>query len=323
MTRRGLMLLAGATAMAWNPSAAEVRVPRIGFIEAGSRQENQSLIDAFRAKLSTLGWTEGSNIAVLDRWAEERTEQLPAIVKELIGSDITVLVTAGSPATLAAKRASATLPIVFVGVDDPVSVGVVESLGQPGGNATGLSLTSSEVITERLELLRELAPGLHRLAVIVRDDPGLDQKLQDIRSDAQRKGIEALMLEATTAKALELAFARLRADRCEAVYVASGPFGPVKRARVIALAAESRLPAMYSFRIFPLEGGLMSFAADYGDLFRRAAGFVDRILKGANPGAMPVEPPRKFDLTMNLKTAKALNLTIPPAMFAAADKIIE
>ena len=323
MTRRGLMLLAGATAMAWIPSAAEVRVPRIGFIEAGSRQENQSLIDAFRAKLSTLGWTEGSNIAVLDRWAEERTEQLPAIVKELIGSDITVLVTAGTPATLAAKRASATLPIVFVGVDDPVSVGVVESLGQPGGNATGLSLTSSEVITERLELLRELAPGLHRLAVIVRDDPGLDQKLQDIRSDAQRKGIEALMLEATTAKALELAFARLRADRCEAVYVASGPFGPVKRARVIALAAESRLPAMYSFRIFPVEGGLMSFAADYNELFRRAAGFVDKILKGAKPAGMPIEPPRKFNLTVNLKTAKALGLTIPPAVLASADEVIQ
>src|SRR6516165_8560179 len=322
MTRRDFLLLAGATAMAWNPSAAEVRVPRIGVIEAGSRQENQSLIDAFRAKLSTLGWTEGSNIAVLDRWAEERTEQLPAIVKELIGSDITVLVTAGTPATLAAKRASATLPIVFVGVDDPVSVGVVESLGQPGGNATGLSLTSSEVITERLELLRELAPGLHRLAVIVRDDPGLDQKLQDIRSDAQRKGIEALMLEATTAKALELAFARLRGDRSEAVYVASGPFGPVKRARVIALAAESRLPAMYSFRIFPVEGGLMSFAADYNELFRRAAGFVDKILKGAKPASMPVEPPRKFQLTVNLNTAKTLGLTIPPAMLAAADEVI-
>jgi putative ABC transport system substrate-binding protein len=323
MTRRELMLLAGATAMAWNPVAAEVKVPRIGFIQAGSRQENQSLLDAFREKLSALGWIDGSKIAVLDRWAGERTEQLPAIIKELIGSDISVLVTAGSPATLAAKHASATLPIVFVGVDDPVSIGVVDSLGQPGGNATGLSLTSSEVITERLELLRELVPGLHRLAVIVRDDPGLDQKLQDIRSDAQRKGIEALMLETTTAKALQLAFARLRGDRSEAVYVASGPFGPVKRARTIALAAEARLPAMYCFRIFPVEGGLMSFAADYVDLFRRAAGFVDKILKGAKPAAMPVEPPRKFALTVNLKTAKALGLTIPPTMLASADEVIE
>ena len=323
MTRRGFMLLAGATAIVSNPAAAEVKSPRIGFIQAGSRLENQSLLDAFRANLSAHGWTDGSNVAVLDRWAEERTDQLPAIIKELIGSDITALVTAGTPATLAAKRASATLPIVFVGVDDPVSVGVVESLGQPGGNATGLSLTSSEVITERLELLRELVPGLHRLAVIVRDDPGLDQKLQDIRSDAQRKGIEALMLEATTAKALELAFARLRGDRSEAVYVASGPFGPVKRARTIALAAEARLPAMYSFRIFPVDGGLMSFAADYVDLFRRTAGFVDKILKGGKPAAMPVEPPRKFDLTVNLRTAKALGLKIPPAMLAGADEVIE
>jgi len=321
MTRRGFLLLAGTAAMTRNTASAEAK--RIGLIHAGSRQENQSLLDAFRENLSALGWTDGSNIAVLDRWAEERTEQLPAIVKELIGSGVTILVTAGTPATLAAKRASATIPIILVGVDDPVSLGVVDSLGQPGGNVTGLSLTSSEVITERLELLRELVPGLHRLAVIVRDDPGLEQKLQDIRSDAQRKGIEPLMLEATTAKALELAFARLRGERSEAIYVASGPLGPVKRARIIALAAESRLPAIYSFRIFPVEGGLMSFAADYGDLFRRAAGYVDRVLMGAKPAGMPIEPPRKFNLTVNLKTAKALGLTIPPAVLASADEVIQ
>ncbi len=323
MTRRHFMLLTGATAIAWHPAAAEVKVPRIGFIQAGSREENQSLLDAFRGNLAALGWTDGSNITVLDRWAEERTEQLPAIVKDLIGSGATILVTAGTPATLAAKHASATTPIILVGVNDPVSLGVVDSLGRPGGNITGLSLTSSEVIGERLELVHEIVPGLHRLAVIVRDDPGIEQKLQDIRGEAQRKGIEALMLETTTGKALERAFARLGADRCEAIYVASGPFGPAKRARIIALAAESRLPAIYSFRIFPVEGGLMSFGADYSDLFRRAAGFVDRLLKGAKPAAMPVEPPRKFDLTVNLKTAKALGLTIPPAMLAAADRVIE
>jgi putative ABC transport system substrate-binding protein len=323
MRRRDFLGLAAATAMAQNPTKAEVEIPRIGFIHAGSRQENQRLLDAFRDGLSARGRTEGNDIVVLDRWAEERTEALPAIVKELIGSGVTILVTAGTPATLAAKRASATIPIVMVGVDDPVSVGIVESLGQPGSNATGLSLTSSEVAAERLALLQELVPGLNRLAVIVRDDPGLDQKLQDLRSDARTKGIEATMLEATTAMALELAFARLRADRSQAIYVASGPLGPVKRARIIALAAESRVPAMYAFRIFPVEGGLMSFAADYPDLFRRAAGFVDRILKGAKPAEMPVEPPRKFGLTVNLKTAKALGLTIPPAMLASADEVIE
>src|SRR5580700_4940052 len=322
MKRRDFLLLAGVMSVSWTPAAAEVEIPRIGLIHAGSRQENQGLVGAFQDGLSALGWTDGNNIAVVDRWAEERTEALPAIVKELIGSGVAVLVTAGTPATLAAERATATIPIVLVAVDDPVSIGVVESLGQPGGNATGLSLTSSEAITERLELLRVLFPGLHRLAVIVRHDPGLDQKLQDIRSEAQRKGIEALMLEATTGKALELAFTRLRSERCEAIYVASGPLGPAKRARIIALAAEARLPAMYSFRIFPAEGGLMSFAADYGDLFRRAAGFVDRILKGAKPGAVPVEPPRKFDLTVNLDTAKTLGLTIPPTILTSADEVI-
>ena len=321
MTSRRFLLLAGTTAIAWAAVAGENKVPRIGFIQAGSRQETQSLLDAFAESLSAFGWTGGKNIAVLDRWAEDRGEALPAIVKELIGSGAAILVTAGTAATLAARRVSTTIPIVLVGVDDPVSLGVVDSLAHPGGNVTGLSLTSSAVVAERLELLRQLVPGLHRLAVIVRDDPGLDQKLQDIRSDAQRNGIEALVLEATTAKALELAFARLRADRSQAIYVASGPLGPVKRARIIALAADSRLPAIYSFRIFAIEGGLMSFAADYGDLYRRAAGFVDRILKGADPAATPIEPPRKFNLTVNLKTAKALGLTIPTTMLAAAEVI--
>jgi putative tryptophan/tyrosine transport system substrate-binding protein len=321
--RRRFILLGGAAAMAWTPAAAAVETPRIGFIHSGSRQENQSLLDAFRDGLSERGRIEGNSVAVLDRWAEDRTDELPAIIKELIGSGVTILVTAGTVATLAAKRASATIPIVLVGVDDPVSLGLVESLGQPGGNATGLSLTSSEVIAERLALLQELTPGLHRLAVIVRDDPGLDQKLQDIRSEARSKGIEASVLEATTAKALELAFARLRADRSQAIYVASGPLGPVKRARIIALAAESQVPAMYCFRIFPVEGGLMSFAADYSDLFRRAAGYVDRILKGAKPADMPVEPAYKFNLTVNLKTAKALGLNIPQIMLASVNEVIE
>ena len=317
MKRRDFLLLPGVMAMAWSQASAKVETPRIGFVHAGSRQENHTLLVAFRDGLSVLAWTDGSNVSVLDRWAEEHAEALPA------GSGVTILVTGGSPATLAARRANASIPIVLVGVDDPVSLGLVDTLMQPGGNVTGLSLSSSEVIAERLELLRQLVPGLHRLAVIVRDDPGLDQKLQDIRSNAQRMGIEALMLQATTAKAVELAFARLRGDRAKAIYVASGPLGPVKRARIIALAAESWLPVIYSFRIFAIEGGLISFAADYGDLFRRAAGYVDKILKGSHPADLPVEPPRKFGLTINLDTARSLGLTIPPAILARADEVID
>jgi putative ABC transport system substrate-binding protein len=260
---------------------------------------------------------------ILDRWAEERAEQLPGIVKELIGSGVAILVTGGTSATLAAKRATATIPIVLVGVDDPVALGVVASLAQPRGNATGLSLSSSEVIETRLQLLQELVPRLRRVAVIVRGDPGIEQKLQDIRAITAQMKIEPLLLQATTGTALELAFARLRIERCEAVYVASGPLGPAKRAQLIALAAGSGLPAIYSFRVFPVDGGLMSFGADYRDLFRRAAGFVDKILKGTKPADLPVEPPRKFDLTVNLKTASALGLTIPSTILARADEVIE
>jgi len=323
MRRRDLLLLAAGTATTRNPASADTNPPRIGFVQVGSRQDNRGLFDAFRENLAALGWTDGGNIGVLDRWAEERAEQLPGIVKELIGSGAAILVTGGTPATLAAKRATATIPIVLVGVDDPVALGVVASLAQPRGNATGLSLSSSEVIGTRLQLLQELVPRLRRVAVIVRGDPGIEQKLQDIRAITAQMKIEPLMLQATTGTALELAFARLRIERCEAVYVASGPLGPAKRAQLIALAAESLLPAIYSFRVFPLDGGLMSFGADYRDLFRRAAGFVDKILKGTKPADLPVEPPRKFDLTVNLKTASGLGLAIPPTLIARADEVIE
>jgi putative tryptophan/tyrosine transport system substrate-binding protein len=323
MRRRDLLLLAAGAAMTRNRALAESNTPRIGFVQVGLRQDNQGHLDAFRENLAALGWTDGSNIAVLDRWAEERAERLPGIVEELIRSGVAILVTAGTPATLAAKRASATIPIVLVGVDDPVALGVVASLAQPRGNVTGLSLSSSEVIAKRFQLLQELASGLRRVAVIVRGDPGIEQKLQDIRATATQMRIEPLMLQAGTGTALELAFARLRGERCEAVYVASGPLGPAKRAQLIALAAESRLPAIYSFRVFPVDGGLMSFGADYRDLFGRAAGFVDKILTGAKPADLPVEPPRKFDLTVNLKTASGLGLAIPPTLLARADEVIE
>jgi len=323
MKRRDLLLLPAAAAIARNPALAAVETPRIGFVEVGSRQENRSLFDAFRETLSALGWTDGSNIAIVERSAGERTEQLPGIIEKLIASGIAVLVTVGSPATLAASRASADTPIVLVGVDDPVGLGAVESLEQPGGNITGFSLSSTELIAQRLRLLQELVPGLRRLAVIVRADPGLEQKLQDIRRNAAEIGIEPLMLEAATGTALRLTFARLRAERSEALYVASGPLGPVKRAQLIALAFEARLPAIYSFRVFPVEGGLMSFSADYGDLFRRAAGYVAKILTGTKPVDLPIEPPRKFALTINLKTAGALGLEIPSAILARADEVIE
>jgi putative ABC transport system substrate-binding protein len=323
MRRRDVLLLAIGAATLRGSAFAAVGAPRIGFVQAGSRLDNQPLLDAFRDGLSARGWSDGGNLEILDRWAEGRTERLPGIIKELIAGGADILVTAGTPATLAAKRATAAVPIVFVGVDDPVASGVIGNLAQPRGNATGLSLSSSESILTRLQLLRELLPELRRLAVIVRRDPGLEQKLRDIRSKAASMGIEPLIFEAPTGMGLRLAFTRLRGDGCEAVYVASGPLGPAKRAQLIALAAEARLPAMYSFRIFPLDGGLISFGPDYGDLFRRAASLADALLKSAKPVRLPVEPPTKFQLVINLKTAKALDLTIPPSLLARADEVIE
>jgi putative ABC transport system substrate-binding protein len=323
VNRRAFVLLAAAAVLLSRPALAARRIPRIGFIAPGSRKSNESLLDAFRDGLDDLGWAEDGSLVVLDRWAEARTERLPEIARELIGAGIDILVTAGTPATLAARSATATVPIVFVGVGDPVGAGIVNSLAQPGGNATGLCLNSGELIAKRFELLRDLIPGLRRVAVIARNDPGVEQRLLDIRTIADQMGIKVVEFEAATGGALELTFRWLRSDRYDALYVASGPLGPVKRAEIVALAADARLPAIYAFTVFPAAGGLVSFAADETDSFRRAAMFVDRILKGARPGDLPVAPPTRFELTINLKTAQALGLSVPEKVLVAANEVIE
>jgi len=319
---RRRVLLGAAAALLASPVSAARKVPRIGFIGSGARKASQRLLQAFRDGLDELGWAE-DDLIVLDRWAEEHTERLPDIAQELIDSGAQILVTEGTPATLAARSATATIPIVFVGVGDPVGAGIVTSLGQPGGNATGLSLSSGELIGKRFELLRALVPGLRRVAVIARNDPGLEQRLLDIRTIADRQGIKVVEFVAATGRALELAFRWLGSDRFDALYVASGPLGPAKRAEIIALANGARLPAIYAFSVFAASGGLMSFAADETDEFHRAASFVDRILNGAPPAALPVEPPIRFELAINLKTAQALGLSIPQPLLAQANAVIE
>jgi len=298
-------------------------IPRIGFMASGLRELNASLLDAFHRGLDEFGWVQDRDLIVLDRWAEEHIGRLPNIARELIDTGAEILVTAGTPATLAARSISATTPIVFVGVGDPVAVGIVNSLTQPGGNATGLSLNSRELITIRLQLLQELLPSLRRLAVIIRNDPGLEQRLLDIRSSSERLGIKTVEFVAATGKALELAFLWLRSDRPDALYVASGPLGPSKRAEIVALAAQARLPAIYAFPAFTASGGLMSLAPDQNDLFRRAAIYVDRILNGARPADLAVEEPTKLGLVINLKTAEALGLSVPRSLLSRATEVIE
>ena len=193
---------------------------------SGSREVSVNLLNAFRRGLDELGWVHDRDLIVLDRWAEEHTDRLPHIARELIDTGAEILVSAGTPATLAARSVSVTIPIVFAGIGDPVAVGIVSSLIQPGGNATGLSLSSRELITRRLQLLQELVPSMRRLAVIIRNDPGLEQRLLEIRSSSERMGIKTVEFVAATGKALELAFLWLRSDRPDALYVASGPLGP-------------------------------------------------------------------------------------------------
>ena len=299
------------------------KIPRIGFMASGLRELNANLLDAFHRGLDEFGWVQDRDLIVLDRWAEEHMDRLPNIARELIDTGAEILVTAGTPATLAARSISATTPIVFVGVGDPVAVGVVNSVIQPGSNATGLSLSSRELITIRLQLLQELLPSLRRLAVIIRNDPGLEQRLLDIRSSSERLGIKTVEFVAATGKALELAFLWLRSDRPDALYVASGPLGPSKRAEIVALAAQARLPAIYAFPAFTAAGGLMSLAPDENDLFRRAAIYVDRILHGARPADLAVEEPTKFGLVVNLKTAETLGLSVPQSLLSRAAEVIE
>lgn len=323
MDRRRFFLLWASAALASNSALAARKIPRVGFIGSGSADINQNFLEVFRDGLGALGWVEENDVVILDRWAEERTERLPRIARELVSSGVDVLVTAGTPATLAARSITTTIPIIMVGVGDPIGSGIVNALARPGGNTTGLSLSSPELIVQRLEVLREIVPGITRVAVMVRNDPGLEQRLLDVRTSAARMGMKTVEFVADTGRAVELAFMWLRSDRCDGLYVASGPLGPAKRAEIINLAAQARIPAIYGFSVFPAAGGLMSLGADDEDLFRRAAIYVDRLLNGAHASDLPVEEPVKFRLVINLKTARTLGLAIPPPILARADAIVE
>jgi putative tryptophan/tyrosine transport system substrate-binding protein len=333
MRRRDLLALVGGgigvrpvVGVALENTAADSKAgkpSRIGLVFPSSRDASHGEVEALLDGLHALGWDIGGNIVVREHWAEGHAERLPAIAGQLVSSAVDVLVAIGTPATVAASSTTATVPIVFVGVGDPVGLAIVNSLARPGGNLTGVSLESTELIARRLELLREIVPHLGRIAVIVRADPGMEQRSLDIRSIASRMGVHVREFQATTGKAVELAFIWLINDRADAIYVASGPLGPAKRAEIIALAAKARLPAIYSFRAFPAAGGLMSFGTDEKELFRRAAILIDKILKGAKPSELPIEPPAKFQLVINMKTASEIGVSVPQSILARADEVIE
>ena len=298
--------------------------PRIGYVGAGSPATAGHHARAFVEGLRDHGYVDGQNIAIEYRWAEGKLERLPGLVTDLIRVRVDVLVSSAAPAIRAAKERTSTMPIVMAGVTDPVGLGFVASLGRPGGNITGLAHLSQDLAGKKLELLKEVVPGLLRVAILWNPNhPGQPRAFKDTQVAAQALQVKLVSVEARNREELEASLSALGKERPQALLEVTDPLTFANRALITEVAARHRLPAMYGFKEFIEAGGLMSYGANFADLFRRAATYVDKILKGAKPGDLPVEQPSKFELAINLKTAKALGLTIPPALLLRADQVIE
>jgi ABC-type uncharacterized transport system substrate-binding protein len=326
MRRREFLGVLGGAAAAW-PLAARAqqagKLPTIGFLGALSPSESSSWVAAFLQRLRELGWIEGRNIAIEYRWAEGRSDRLAEFAAEFVRLKVDIIATWATAPALAAKQATSVIPIVFATSGDPVGTGLVASLGRPGGNVTGLSLQLKETAGKRLELLREVLPNLRRLAIMANVDAAVAVlEMVEIQETVRTLGIEVTTLEIRRAEDIAPAFEALK-GRAEALYVVVDPLLNINRTRINSLALSARLPTMHGIRENVQAGGLMSYGPNLPTMFRRAADFVDKILRGAKPGEIPVEQPTKFDLIVNLTTAKALGLEIPPILLARADEVIE
>ncbi len=313
------------------PLAAEAqqagKVYRIGFLQSSppAIPGVASLLEAFRQGLREGGWVEGQNILIEYRFTEGRVERYPSLAAELVSLKVDLIVAASSLGAHAAKQATTTIPIVMVYVFDPVGLGVVASLARPGGNVTGVAFVAGpEIAGKYLELLKEAVPKVSRVAVLSNpDSPASPVLLRETEAAAQALAVKLQLLEVRSPNELEGAFAAMTRERAGALLVLPHPFTFYHAKRIADLAAKSRLPVMYPFRESVEAGGLMAYAANAPDMYRRAATFVDKILKGAKPADLPVEQPTKFELVINLKTAKALGLTIPRSVLIRADEVIE
>jgi putative ABC transport system substrate-binding protein len=298
------------------------RVPKIGFLATAA--PIGSNLEAFRQGLRGFGYVEGQTIAIEQRNAGGKIEQLDGLAGELVRLRPDVIVTAGTQATQAVKRATVSIPIVMALSGDAVGTGLVASLARPGGNVTGLSIVSPELSGKRLELLKEVVPRLSTVAVLWNPaDPPRLRDIGELRAAAQRLRITVTAAEVRTTADFEGAFAAVTAARPQALLVLADPLMSASRHRIVAFAARSRLPAMYGQATYVEDGGLIAFGASFSESYRRAAYYVDRILKGAKPGDLPVEQPTKYELVINMKTAKALGLTIPPSVLLRVDQLIE
>lgn len=298
------------------------KLPIIGYLGTATTSTQGQWVAALVQRLRELGWIEGRTVAIDYRWAEGDPERFAEIAAEFVRLKVDVIVTLGG-AVLAAKQATSVIPIVFAAASDPVGSGLVASLERPGGNITGLSIQAPDLAGKRLELLHQVVQGLRRLAILVNVDySAAVQEMGEAQAAAGKLGLEVTTLEIRRADDIAPAFGTLK-GRAEALYVTADPLLNTYRIRVITLANIARLPMISAFREIVESGGLMSYGPDNRDLFRRAGDYVDKILRGVRPSDIPVEQPTKFDLAINLTTAKALGLTVPPSLFARADEVIE
>ncbi|WP_334406404.1 ABC transporter substrate-binding protein [Bradyrhizobium sp. AZCC 2289] len=299
------------------------KLPTIGFFSPRSAAAARRSVAALVQRLGELGWIEGRTVAIQYRWADEHDEQLAVIADEFARLKVDVIVTHATAPVRAAKQATAVIPIVFASAADPVSNGLVASLSRPGGNVTGISSLTVELAGKRLELLRELIPSVHRLAIMSNaDGPGAVREMADAQAAARTLGLEIVTSEIRRAEDIAPAFEALK-GRADALYVVTDPLVNTNRIRINALALGARLPTMHGSRDYVEAGGLISYGPDVLSMYRRAAELVDKILRGAKPADIPVEQPTRFNLVVNLKTANALGLAIPEAFFARADQVIE
>ncbi len=297
--------------------------PRLGFLSAGAAQDERDRLAVFREGLRDLGYIEKKNIFIEYRFAEGKLEQLPELAAELARLNVNIIVTAGNEAVQAAKSATQAIPIVMAFSGDPVGAGFVSTLARPGGNITGLSRINIELTAKRLELLNEVIPNATRIAVLYNPEGRVPMlALKEAQAAAHKLGLQIQALEMQAPQDIDSAFRSVARERAGAVMTLAGGFTGFHRTRIVSLAAKSRLPGMYNNARFVEDGGLMSYASDQREEFRRAALYVDKILKGAKPGELPVEQPTKFELVINLKTAKQIGLAIPPNVLARADKVI-
>lgn len=301
------------------------KVPRIGWLGGPTRETAQPYVQPFLQGLRDLGWVEGQNIVIEWRFAGGRAERLPGLAAELVQLRVDLIVVPSTPTALAAKNATRTIPLVTVGGGDPVGLGLVASLARPGGNITGLTIVlGPEIAGKQLELLKETVPKVSRIAVLWNPGtPGTTLSVRQAEIAARALGVELQLLEARRLSDFDDAFAAMSAKRAGALLVLGDVMFVTHRRRLADLATKSRLPAMYALREFVDDGGLMSYGPVVSDNFRRAATYVDKILKGAKPADLPVEQPTKFELVINLKTAKQIGLTIPPNVLARADRVIK